>query len=58
MRRVQVRRRAARRPLTGGETVEAATAATVLESALRRRRAARDAEVAGTLSRIDEVIAR
>jgi len=58
MRRVQVRRRAARRPLSGDEAVEAAAAATPLESALRRRRAARDAEVAGTLSRIDEVIAR
>jgi hypothetical protein len=54
MRRVQVMRRAARRPLTGDEPVEtAATAAP--ESALRRRRTARDAEVAGTLGRIDEV---
>ena len=56
MRRVQVTRRAARRPLTGDEAVETATTATP-ESALRARRAARDAEVADTLSRIDEVTA-
>ena len=57
MRRVQVMRRAARRPLTGDESVETATATTP-ESALRRRRDARDADVASTLCRIDEVTAR
>jgi hypothetical protein len=56
MRRIQVTRRAARRPLTADPTVEAATSP-VPQSALRRRRAARDAEVAGTLRRIDEVTA-
>ena len=56
MRRVQVMRRAARRPLTGDDTVET-TAATTPESALRRRRDARDSEVADTLTRIDEVTA-
>ena len=56
MRRVQLTRRAARRQRTGDETVETATTATP-ESALRRRRAARDAAVTGTLSRIDEVTA-
>ena len=56
MRRVQVMRRAARRPLTGDDTVETTTTATP-ESALRRRRDARDAEVADTLTRIDEVTA-
>ena len=56
MRRVQVTRRAARRPLTGDETVETATTATPA-SALRRRRAARDSAVADTLTRIDEVTA-
>ena len=55
MRRVQVMRRAARRPLTGDETVETATATP--GSALRGRRAALDSEVAGTLHRIDEVTA-
>lgn len=56
MRRVQVKRRAARRPLSGDETVETAVTATP-ESALRRRRAARDSGVAATLGRIDEVTA-
>jgi hypothetical protein len=56
MRRIQVVRRAARRPLTAVETVETATSP-VPQSAVRRRRAARDAEVAGTLSRIDQVTA-
>ena len=55
MRRVQVIRRAARRSLTGDETVGSATTAAP-ESSLRRRRAARDAEVTSTLSRIDEVV--
>jgi hypothetical protein len=57
MRRVQVMRRAARRPLAADETTETA-AGPVPHSALPRRRAARDAEVAGTVRRIDEVIAR
>jgi hypothetical protein len=57
MRRVQVMRRAARRPLAADETAETA-AGPVPHSALPRRRAARDAEVAGTVRRIDEVIAR
>ena len=56
MRRVQVTRRAARRPLTGDDAVETTTTATP-ESALGRRRDARDSEVADTLSRIDEVTA-
>ncbi|HTE74118.1 MAG TPA: hypothetical protein VK640_13085 [Actinomycetes bacterium] len=50
-------RRAARRPLAADETVEKA-AGPVPESALHRRRATRDADVAGTVSRIDEVTAR
>jgi hypothetical protein len=56
MRRIQVVRRAARRPLSADETVGSATSP-LPQSALRRRRAARDAGVAGTLSRIDEVTA-
>jgi hypothetical protein len=55
MRRVQVMRRAARRPLTRAGTVEAATTAAP-QSSLRRRRAARDAEVTSTLGRIDDVV--
>ena len=55
MRRVQVVRRAARRPLAEDETVE--TAAATPESTLRARRATRDAEVVRTLSLIDEVTA-
>lgn len=55
MRPVQVMRRRSPRPLTGDETVETATTAAA-RSSLRRRRAARDAEVTSTLSRIDEVV--
>jgi hypothetical protein len=60
MRRVQVIRRAARRPLAAHETADTAETAgsPVPHSALHGRRAARDAEVAGTVSRIDEVTAR
>ena len=54
MRRVQVVRRAARRPLTDDQPAENLTAGT---SALRGRRVARDADVAVTLARIDEVTA-
>ena len=54
MRRVQVVRRAARRPMSVDEPVEA-TAATPSETSLRRRRVARDADVADTLARIDDV---
>ena len=57
MRRVQVMRRAARRPLAADEKGETA-ASPVPQSALHRRRATRDADVAGTVSRIDEVTAR
>jgi hypothetical protein len=57
MRRIQVMRRAARRPLAADETVGTA-AGPVPHSAPHRRRAVRDADVAGTVSRIDEVTAR
>ena len=53
MRRVQVVRRAARGPLTDDEPAVDDTA----ESALSRRRATRDAEVAEALARIDAVTA-
>ena len=54
MRRVQVVRRAARRPLTDDQSADNLATA---ESALRGRRAARDAEIADTLARIDDVTA-
>ena len=57
MRRVQVVRRATSRPLPVDETAESTAIRPWSDSALSRRRARRDAEVAETLTRIDEATA-